>query len=36
VKSGSYIPAMSDGVGVEAEFVETFLNYLDPEVPYGY
>ncbi len=36
VKLGSYIPAMSDGVGVEAELVETFLNYLDPEVPYGY
>lgn len=36
VISGSYIPAMKDGVPVEAEFVETFLNYLDPDVPYGY
>ena len=36
VKSGSYIPAMNDGVGVESEFVETFLNYLDPEITYGY
>jgi hypothetical protein len=36
VVSGSYIPAMKDGVPVEAELVESFLNYLDPDVPYGY
>jgi hypothetical protein len=30
------MPAMKDGVPVEAELVESFLNYLDPDVPYGY
>lgn len=36
IKSGSYIPAMNAGVPVQAEFVETFLNYLDPKVSYAY
>lgn len=36
VRSGSYIPAMSDGVPVQANYVETFLNYLDPRVSYAY
>lgn len=34
IRSGSYIPATKNGVPVEAKFVETFLNYLDPKVSY--
>lgn len=34
ITSGSYIPAMKNGVPVRAVFVETFLNYLDPKVSY--
>ena len=34
IKTGSYIPAINDGVPVQAQLVETFLNYLDPEVSY--
>lgn len=34
MSSGSYIPAMSDGVPVEARYVETYLNYWDPEASY--
>ncbi|MFQ5548515.1 MAG: hypothetical protein ACE5FV_09495 [Woeseia sp.] len=34
IKTGSYIPAMNDGVAVESRFVETFLNFLDPKVSY--
>jgi len=34
VKTGSYIPAIADGVPVQARYVETFLNYLDPKVSY--
>lgn len=34
VRSGSYIPATKDGAPVQARFVETFLNYLDPKVSY--
>ena len=36
IRSGSYIPAMNDGVPIQAKYVETFLNYLDPKVSYAH
>jgi len=34
VSSGSYIPAMMDDIPVQAKFVESHLNYLDPKATY--
>ncbi len=34
ISSGSYIPAMSDGIPVEARYVETYLSYWDPKASY--
>ncbi len=34
VSTGSYIPALMDGIPVQAKLVETYLNYLDPKATY--